>query len=643
MRKSIFTLLIIFFCSNAFAQKLKYLEIPQLTEEDVKSTRSTTHKDVAAEVLYLSYHNRIDYSGEMYMDVVSRVKIYDKDKSNDYLNEEISLYIGGTAREKLKDFKAATYNFEDGKIKTTKVENDSKFKSTEDKNYSVTKFAFPEVKNGSVVEYSYRIETPYFYAIPKVTIQRDIPVKYLEYILDSPKQLGYTINYSGDLKPTHYEVVEKTMYGGPHNTYSYQYQNIAAFKNENFVGNINNYKTAIKPEINSSFIGNVYKSYTLTWEDVRANLLENDKFGVQLSKTNAVKKLVPDEVRSIVKPEDRAAAILKYVQNNYKWNERSDVLADDGVRNLINTKIGNAAEINFLLIMLLRDAGIDADPVVLPTVSKGRLNTDFPSLSQLNYVIAGVKIGKERFYYDATSKYSSKNTLPIRALNYFGVLMSDKKAEVVNIVYQDKSETILAINAKLNTDGTFSGSFSDSDSKLYAMMVREKYDENKEEYAKTYSETYKFPLKNLRSSAKDNGTFETTFDFTADNLIDAIGNKLVFNPLLFLFAKNHSFDQEDARNSPLEFFSAYNKTKKVTITIPEGYVFENVPTSKKFRTDDQNISYLYNVVQNGNKLTIETTTTVNSAIFPKEYYSAFKQIFDNITKLEAQVVTAVKK
>ena len=35
-----------------------------------------------------------------------------------------------------------------------------------------------------------------------------------------------------------------------------------------------------------------------------------------------------------------------------------------------------------------------------------------------------------------------------------------------------------------------------------------------------------------------------------------------------------------------EFFTANEKVKKVTIKLPEGYVFENVPKSKRFRTDD---------------------------------------------------------
>ncbi|MGZ5263970.1 MAG: transglutaminase, partial [Kaistella sp.] len=65
--------------------------------------------------------------------------------------------------------------------------------------------------------------------------------------------------------------------------------------------------------------------------------------------------------------------------------------------------------------------------------------------------------------------------------------------------------------------------------------------------------------------------------------------------------------------------------------------------SKKFRTQDNALQYTYQVTQTGNKLTVETTTQIDDSVFPKEYYPAFTQIYDNITQQEAQVVTAVKK
>ena len=126
-------------------------------------------------------------------------------------------------------------------------------------------------------------------------------------------------------------------------------------------------------------------------------------------------------------------------------------------------------------------------------------------------------------------------------------------------------------------------------------------------------------------------------------LLWMVGGKFIFNPLLFLYSKNHDFNQTEERRNPIEFISAYTKNKKVTITIPEGYKFETIPDSKKFKTEDEGIVYTYMVTQEGNKITVESNILVADSFFPKEYFPAFKQIFDAITKYEGQLVTVVKK
>lgn len=621
----------------------KFLEVPKLTDEDLQSTKSAKFDDAPAEVLYRSVHFHIDYDGYLYKDVVSRVKIYKKDNASNYLNTEIGVYDDGKGnRETLSDLKAYTYNFENGKSVATKIPKDEKYKSREDKNYNITKFAFSNVKDGSVVEYSYTVLTPFLSSTPRILIEEEIPVRYVEYVLDAPKPLSYTINYKGDLNPNYRMVEEKKMYGNDYRTYRFAYENIPAYKEEKYVMNNDNYKTGIKAELNSTLIDNVYKSYANSWEDIRKRLNVHDDFGEQLKKQNAVKDILSADIKSLPNTVERANAILKFVQNNYTWNKEDEVFTDKGIKNLIATKIGNTAEINLLLTMLLRSADIEADPVVLSTVKRGLLLSYNPSIAQLNYVIASFVENDKIYLLDGTYKQSEINMIAPKALNYFGIVMGKKEAKKVSIFFPDESKTLLTIDAKLNPDGSFEGHFADRDTKLYAMVVNESYTDDKEKFANSYKELYKFSFSNLKHGLQDKD-FETSFDFSSDTFADAIGNKLVFNPLLFLYTQNHDFNQKDERKAPLEFYSANDRVKKVTITIPEGYVFENVPLSKKFRTEDNGLVYSYLVTEEGNKLTVETSVKVDDSTFPKEYYPAFTQIYDNITKQEGQVVTAVKK
>jgi hypothetical protein len=237
---------------------------------------------------------------------------------------------------------------------------------------------------------------------------------------------------------------------------------------------------------------------------------------------------------------------------------------------------------------------------------------------------------------DGAHKHSEINMIAPKALNYHGLVMGKKEVKQINIVYPEVSKTLLTVDAKLNEDGTFDGTFKDRDTKLYAMVANERFTSDADKYAKSYKENYKFSLSNMKHGLQPNNEFESSFDFSSDTFVDVIGGKIVFNPLLFLYTQNHDFKQTTPRKAPLEFYSANDRIKKVTITLPENYVFENVPKSKKFRTEDNALQYTYLVTQEGNKLTVETITQIDDAMFPREYYPAFTQIFDNITKQEAQ-------
>lgn len=657
MKTKFLQLILSCFIISIFGQT-KFLDLPKLDKADLQNNSYAKNPSEAAEVLYRTYHYWIEYSGQMHLEVVSRVKIYKKDQAERFLNQEIYTYDGKHNKsERVNSLKVTTYNLENDKIVTTVVDKSSKYKSKESKNHSVTKFAFENVKDGSVVEYKYEVLSPFYWNVDRVTVEDVVPVRHFEYVFDYPKFLGYNIDYKGELTPQKRDVGDRNIYGGEYFTYRFAYDNVAPYRNEKYVHNLSNYRTSIRAEVNSSNVTRTptsgydndlggFKSYAVTWGDIRKQLYESQFFGDEIKRKSLVKDVLPQDIKSIENPEEKAAAILKFVQNNYTWNKNygEGIEEGGGIKRLLQTKVGNSGEINLLLIMLMKSADLQAEPLVLATIGRGLLMDHSPSYNQLNYVVAFLDIKGKPFLYDATSKMTIPNLIRPDALNYVGYIMTEKEAKKVNVFTPGKSTTYLTVDANLSNDGTFSGQFSDRDTKLYAMMNSEMYAEDNAGFQKNYyKERYTFPFSNIKSQIMDNNDFQTSFDFEADSFVDGIGGKLVFNPLLFLYNKSHEFDQTDPRRSPIELYTGYDKIKKVTITLPDGYAFENVPKSKKFRTEDNAIQYTYKVTQEGNKLTVETTTTVEDPVYPKEYYPAFKQIFDNITKMEGQVVTAVKK
>ena len=191
--------------------------------EDLKKTKSEIDEKAPAETLYRSIHYHIDNSTGNYIKKVKyRVKIYDKDKAEDWMNLEISLYDNNQgSRETLNSIKAYVYNLEDGKIAETKVDKSSKFKSKESKYYTINKFAFPNIKNGSVIEFQYEITSPFSYEIPLTYIETDTPSEYTEYVFESPINMSYNIDFRGSLVPKYKKVAEENSYGAQYKTYRF--------------------------------------------------------------------------------------------------------------------------------------------------------------------------------------------------------------------------------------------------------------------------------------------------------------------------------------------------------------------------------------------------------------------------------------
>jgi hypothetical protein len=624
-------------------KKYEFLSPPKFNEADLSKVKSLLDENAPAEILYKSAYFMVDaYTGNLHKKYFYRVKIYDKDKAEDWLNLEIPIYNVGTNRETLGKFKAFTYNLENGNVVPVKVEKSSQYKSKENKYVSLTKFAFPNVKNGSVLEYQYEIISPFLFTIPEVLIESDTPSLNTEYVLDAPLNIAYNVNYTGEMAPKYREIEERNLYGSQYKTYRFGYENIKGFKAEKFVRNDRNFRTKISAELNSTNFREL-KLYSSSWEQIGKRLYQDEDFGEQLKKTKLAKENMPAEIAGMKSDLEKANAIFSYVQKTFTWNKDKGVRTEEGFKKLVETKIGNAAEINLFLVMMLREAGLKADPLVISTVENGVINMVSPNISNMNFVLAAVNLNDQIHIYDATSKQSSLDEIPLRNWNQFGILVTKEKTLQIQMANTKSSNTFLTANAKINDDGTISGTYSDRDTGAYAMYVKDSYDDNAEKYKKQYKENFSMDFTDINSKVLENGDFESSMKFSSSNLIDRVGKKMIINPMLFLSKNSNEFDQTEARRYPIDFGSPITKVKKVTLEIPEGYVIEEMPKEKKIVTEDKEISYTYYIVQKGNQLEVTTTTKISSADYPKEYYPAFKQIWGVASKFENQVISLIRK
>ena len=134
-----------------------------------------------------------------------RIKILNN-KGLDFANIHIP-FIAENNTEGIKNLSAETINLDaTGNIIVTKVDKSSFFTKKMNKRYSEIIFAFPDVKVGSIIEYKYKDDADYLYAVRDWYFQQTIPVKFSRYILDFPNELVISAQPHGvlsvDMKQT---------------------------------------------------------------------------------------------------------------------------------------------------------------------------------------------------------------------------------------------------------------------------------------------------------------------------------------------------------------------------------------------------------------------------------------------------------
>ncbi len=169
------------------------------------------------------------------------------------------------------------------------------------------------MKNGSVLEYQYEIVSPFLYNIPEFLIESDTPSLYTEYVLDTPINISYNINYTGALAPKHRFVEEQTLYGSQYKTYRFGFENIKGFKTEKFVRNDRNYRTKVSAELHSTNFKEL-KLYSSSWDQIGKRLYESDDFGEELKKTRLAKDNMPENILQMKTDLEKANALFDYVQ-----------------------------------------------------------------------------------------------------------------------------------------------------------------------------------------------------------------------------------------------------------------------------------------------------------------------------------------
>ena len=642
--KRIVFIIFLFLTIPSFGQSY---ELEKVTKSELEEKVHSTDSSAVAAILFKKAKTKFNYTDKNGFSIETefsiKIKIYKKE-GLDWANYEIPYYIGfkNLNKDEVNVLKAYTYNLENGKIVKQKVSSEGKFKEKVNEFWETKTVAFPNVKVGSIIELKYNLKSENLFELPSFQFQYKIPVDYAQFQTEVPGfylykaiKIGFVDVSLNDKIEDASREYEDEYHHTNYLTYQqiktiYEAGNVPALIEEDYVSNINDYFGKIEFELQTIQYPNVpVKQIATTWESVAKSIYEEIDFGGELNKTNYFLTDLKRLVEKIDSKEERLKTIYEYVKNKMNWNGKYGYYTKKGVEAAYNEATGNVAEINLMLTAMLKMGGLDANPVLLSTRENGVAL--FPNRSKFNYVISSVMIDGKQYLLDATNKYSSITSLPLRDLNEVGRLINkDGSSLEINLMPKYNSLYNRNVFAEISQDGTVTGQAKEQYFDYEALQFRDKYASiAKESYLEKQEKLFPgLEIENyeLKNSNQVYEPILENYDFKNKNVVEIIGNKMFFSPMLY-FAKNQNPFKQENRQYPVNFSFPTKDKYSIVITIPDGYKIESLPKSISLATADKEVTFKFSISSSENKITISMNSENNVSVISADHYEALKQFY----------------
>ena len=572
-------------------------------------------------------------------------------------NFEIPSYKRGSyIRDYFDELKAVTYNLENGRIEKTELENKKVFRENYSPYLDLNKFTLPNIKEGSIIEVSYRTLEQDLFNFKTWEFQDDIPKIQSQYIAIIPASFAYNVVLRGPYKLTDQKaeaLKEYIFLDGLRmdcSKLTYTMKNIPAFVEEDYMTSPTNFKSAIYYELESIFYPSTgsKKTFSKTWKDVDTDLMNEKAFGGQLKKTD----LFQANLATIVSPTDskleKAKKIYNYINKQIKWNNYLGKYAESGIEKALEKRTGNIGDINLALVTALLAADLEAYPIILSTRRNGTPNALFPVLSDFDYVIACVDVDGVKYKLDASNPYLPFGELPLQCLNERGrIIYSKKSSDWFPLTVEESSDVSYVLEGALDEQSKIKGKLTISSRGNKAFLKRQhiaKFNSLEEYWEKLDEEMPNVTLtkSSIQNLEEIDQLLIEEFDVIVDVSKQMGQDVLLLAPNIIDRISYNPFKAQE-RTYPVDMGFKSKTLYSVKLTIPDHYEIAEKPQNASLALPESTAKYRYVTQVNGNQLEILQSLAFNKPIFSVDEYFSLKELYSRIIQQQKLDIKLIGK
>ncbi|NID08730.1 DUF3857 domain-containing protein [Fibrivirga algicola] len=635
-------------CAQAAVQP-PVVKFGQVTAADFQLSPIPNDTTAEAVVLYAlaeTHYEELNSKNTLITEYYKRIRI-NKKSGYDQATVQIKLWGTGSNAEFSTAIDGVTSRLQHGVVVQQKMDKGAIVTEKLARGETVQKFTLPGVEEGAIIEYRYTTYSPGAITPATWWFQGYIPVLWSEYRMKIPTRYYMKITLGGYLPLAVNDVT--TSSSGLQTEYRFAVANAPAFQEEPFITTMADYFSKISFEWSRvrSQRDSTAAAVAREWQDLDRTLLAFDDFGVQYRQPYLLKEEAQliKATYPVLDTLGKIRAAYDLIRNRIAWNGSAYQYSDQ-LKKALDERKGDAADINLLLIGLLRLIGLDANPVLLSTRDHGQLDTEHTLLRQFNYVVAHLTLGGKDVMLDATDRFLRPGMLPRRALNGTGrLILPNGKGRFLSLLPTERTVTVKACNFEISADGEAKGLFSQSydgyraaDARLAHQLLGE--------------EKFMSQVKQLRPDWQiETAELANVSDLTAPVLAkytlvipaaaSISGDRMYLNPLLTEGITSNPFKQP-ARQFPVDFATPFDETFTATYIFPEGFTVDELPKPLVLSLPNNGGRFTYQIQQKGNQLDVVSRITIRKPVFGADEYMFLKEFYDKILLKHGEQVVLVQ-
>lgn len=501
--------------------------------------------------------------------------------------------------------------------------------------------SFPEIAEGSVIEYKLKIYRNQLinkkdFALD-YPLQTQAPVLFASFRLSIPENLTLRIkelnekynNFSANLKP----LVEKN---NKRLVYRWEFKNIPQILPETGMPAA----VQINPTLLFSTFDSWEEIYKWWWDLAKDKIKADNGIKEKVKNLTAKLKTQEDKIKAV---HNFCAKDIRYVAVEYGQAGYEPHRAEDTFKN----KYGDCKDKAILLVTMLKEIGVSAFPVLISTRDYYNLSKDFPSM-MFNHCIAAVRMNEKIIFIDPTAETCSFGDLPADDQNRRVLMFPESGYSIADTPLYPAEHNLIRQEAqvKITADENVVAKKTISSLGIYDQAQRywlvytppQLVEESLKEKIQEFSIGAKLNSYSIDNLDDLNFPVVLNYEFTGNEYFTEAGDLRIMPQLSRL---DTGFIAKERRNYPIDFNILDSKETVYVIEIPKNFTVKYLPDS--ITRDSKWVKFISEYAQKNNRLYFSQRIDAKVSLINQDEYSDFKNFFESLVKETKQRIVLEKK